>query len=75
MSLNTKCHVYFCFKFIKNLHKEDAVLMTVPAFEKAVSRVLRDIRVVRRLVSKFKHFGGGGELIKLEIVNSTLIFT
>uniref|UniRef100_A0A1B6DS34 DUF4460 domain-containing protein n=2 Tax=Clastoptera arizonana TaxID=38151 RepID=A0A1B6DS34_9HEMI len=34
--------------FIKNLHKEDALLITVPAFEKAVSRVLRDIRVVRR---------------------------
>lgn len=34
--------------FIKNVHKDDAVLLTVPAFERAVSRVLRDIRVVRR---------------------------
>uniref|UniRef100_A0A1B6M2B5 DUF4460 domain-containing protein n=1 Tax=Graphocephala atropunctata TaxID=36148 RepID=A0A1B6M2B5_9HEMI len=34
--------------FIKKLHKEEEVLLTVPAFEKATSRVLKDIRVVRR---------------------------
>ncbi|XP_054284196.1 T-cell activation inhibitor, mitochondrial-like [Macrosteles quadrilineatus] len=34
--------------FIKNLPKEDKVLLRLPAFEKAASRVLRDIRVVRR---------------------------
>ncbi|XP_050425984.1 T-cell activation inhibitor, mitochondrial [Adelges cooleyi] len=34
--------------FIKNIAKEDAVLLTVPAYEKAASRVLRDIKVVRR---------------------------
>ncbi|PNF42938.1 hypothetical protein B7P43_G11838 [Cryptotermes secundus] len=33
---------------IKNVHKQDAVLYRIPAFEKAVSRVLRDIKVVRR---------------------------
>lgn len=39
-----------CLQFIKNVHKDDAVLLTIPAFERAVSRVLRDIRVVRRQV-------------------------
>ncbi|XP_050527465.1 T-cell activation inhibitor, mitochondrial-like [Daktulosphaira vitifoliae] len=34
--------------FIKNVPKEDTILLTVPAFEKATSRVLRDIKVVRR---------------------------
>ncbi|GLG96803.1 T-cell activation inhibitor, mitochondrial [Gryllus bimaculatus] len=33
---------------IKNVHKHDIVLLRIPSFEKAVSRVLRDIRVVRR---------------------------
>ncbi|KAL1124255.1 hypothetical protein AAG570_002025 [Ranatra chinensis] len=34
--------------FIKKVPKEDEVLRTVPAFEKAMSRVLRDIQIVRR---------------------------
>ncbi|XP_049950570.1 T-cell activation inhibitor, mitochondrial-like [Schistocerca serialis cubense] len=33
---------------IKNLHKQDDALLRIPAFEKAVSRVLKDIKVVRR---------------------------
>ncbi|XP_069677058.1 T-cell activation inhibitor, mitochondrial [Periplaneta americana] len=33
---------------IKNVHKQDAVLFRIPAFERAVSQVLRDIRLVRR---------------------------
>ncbi|KDR15586.1 T-cell activation inhibitor, mitochondrial isoform X1 [Zootermopsis nevadensis] len=33
---------------IKNVHKQDAVLFRIPSFERAVSRVLRDIKVVRR---------------------------
>ncbi|KAJ9600978.1 hypothetical protein L9F63_000873, partial [Diploptera punctata] len=33
---------------IKNVHKQDAVLFRIPAFERAVSRVLLDIKVVRR---------------------------
>jgi hypothetical protein len=37
-------------QLIKNVHKQDAVLYRIPAFEKAVSRVLRDIKVVRRYV-------------------------
>jgi hypothetical protein len=37
-------------QLIKNVHKHDAVLHRIPAFEKAVSRVLRDIKVVRRYV-------------------------
>ncbi|XP_075212221.1 T-cell activation inhibitor, mitochondrial-like isoform X1 [Lycorma delicatula] len=45
--------------FIKNIWKDDIVLGTVPAFEKAVSRVLRDIKVVRRKfqpVTMAKHY-------------------
>ncbi|KAI5736919.1 hypothetical protein M8J76_008479 [Diaphorina citri] len=34
--------------FIKNYWKDDQVLRTVPACEKAVSRVLRDIKIARR---------------------------
>jgi len=34
--------------FIKNIPKDEAILRNVPAFEKAVSRVLKDIQVVRR---------------------------
>jgi len=34
--------------FIKNLPNEDKVLLRLPTFEKAASKVLRDIRVVRR---------------------------
>ncbi|KAK7605416.1 hypothetical protein V9T40_007274 [Parthenolecanium corni] len=34
--------------FIKKIPEEDAVLVTLPSFEKSVSRVLRDINVVRR---------------------------
>lgn len=34
--------------FIKNIPKEDAVLLTLPSFERSVSRVLRDIKLVRR---------------------------
>jgi hypothetical protein len=37
-------------QLIKNVHKHDAVLYRIPAFEKAVSRVLRDIKIVRRYV-------------------------
>ncbi|XP_067007354.2 T-cell activation inhibitor, mitochondrial [Anabrus simplex] len=33
---------------LKNLPKHDHALLRIPAFEKAVSRVLRDIQVVRR---------------------------
>jgi hypothetical protein len=45
-------HVSFplLLQLIKNVHKQDAVLYRIPAFEKAVSRVLRDIKVVRRYV-------------------------
>lgn len=34
--------------FIKNFWRDDQVLRTVPACEKAVSRVLRDIKIARR---------------------------
>lgn len=33
---------------IRNVHLQDKVLLKLPAFEKAVSRVLRDIKVVHR---------------------------
>ncbi|CAG2059288.1 unnamed protein product [Timema podura] len=34
--------------FLKNVHKQDAALLRIPAFERAVSQVLRNIQVVRR---------------------------
>lgn len=40
----------FCLQLIKNINKHDVVLHRLPAFEKAVSRVLLDIKVVRRFV-------------------------
>ena len=33
---------------IKNIHRQDKVILKLPQFEKAVSRVLRDIKVVHR---------------------------
>lgn len=36
------------FQLIKNIRKYDGSLERIPAFEKAVSQVLRDIKVVRR---------------------------
>lgn len=45
-SLVTTCH----FQFINNIKKHDKVLLRIPAFEKAVSQVLLDIKVVRRYV-------------------------
>lgn len=36
------------FQVIRNVHLQDKVLLKLPAFEKAVSRVLRDIKVVHR---------------------------
>jgi hypothetical protein len=41
---------FLLLQLIKNVYKQDAVLYRIPAFEKAVSRVLRDIKVVRRYV-------------------------
>nr|CAD7462872.1 unnamed protein product [Timema tahoe] len=35
-------------EFLKNVHKQDAALLRIPAFERAVSQVLRNIQVVRR---------------------------
>ncbi|PSN38453.1 hypothetical protein C0J52_15624 [Blattella germanica] len=35
-------------ELLKNVRKQDAALFRIPAFEKAVSRVLRDIKIVRR---------------------------
>ena len=43
-----KC--FSLFQLIKNVHKQDEALLRIPAFERAVSRVLRDIKVVRRYV-------------------------
>jgi len=43
-----KC--FSLFQLIKNVHKQDEALVRIPAFERAVSRVLRDIKVVRRYV-------------------------
>jgi hypothetical protein len=40
--------VLLLLQSIKNVHKQDAVLSRIPSFERAVSRVLRDIKVVRR---------------------------
>ncbi|RZF42209.1 hypothetical protein LSTR_LSTR004358 [Laodelphax striatellus] len=40
--------------FIKNVWKDDIVLQSVPAFEKAVSQVLRDIKVARRKFQPIK---------------------
>lgn len=41
-------YVLLLLQLIKNVHKQDAVLFRIPSFERAVSRVLRDIKVVRR---------------------------
>lgn len=35
-------------QLIKNIRKYDSVLLRIPDFEKAVSQVLRNIKVVRR---------------------------
>lgn len=35
-------------QLIRNVHKQDAVLLRIPAFENAVAKVLKDIRIVRR---------------------------
>jgi len=35
-------------QLLKKVQKEDEVLARLPAFERAVSRVLRDVRVVHR---------------------------
>lgn len=36
------------FQVIKKIHHQDNVILKLPRFEKAVSRVLRDIKVVHR---------------------------
>ena len=41
---------FFFFQLIKNVKKHDVVLLRLPAFEKAVSQVLLDIKVGRRCV-------------------------
>lgn len=33
---------------IKNIHRQETVIVKLPQFEKAVSRVLKDIKVVHR---------------------------
>lgn len=38
----------YLLQLIKNIRKYDASLDRIPAFERAVSQVLRDIKVVRR---------------------------
>lgn len=46
----------FNLQLIKNVRKYDEVLLRIPAFEKTVSQVLRDIKVVRRYVPLIENF-------------------
>lgn len=39
---------YFFWQFIKNIPQQDKYLQRIPAYEKALSQVLRNIRVSRR---------------------------
>lgn len=41
----------YIFQLIKNVRKHDVVLLRLPAFERAVSQVLLDIKIGRRCVN------------------------
>lgn len=46
----TLLNEYLSLQLIKNIQKYDVVLLRLPAFEKAVSQVLLNIKVGRRCV-------------------------